>query len=63
MTDETRELNRLLQQTTLRLARETAELQARPLSQEIRTALGFALVCISLGVSLAVGLTLLGKVL
>lgn len=62
MTDESRELNRLLQQTTLRLARETADLQARPLSREIRTAIGFALICISLGVGLAVGLTLLGKV-
>ena len=63
MTDATRELNSLLQQTTLRLARETAELQARPLSQEIWTALGFALICISLGVGLAIGLTVLGKVL
>lgn len=63
MTDETRELNRLLQQTTLRLAQDTAELQARSISQEIRTAIGFALICIFLGVAMAVGLTLLGDVL
>ncbi|KAF0674888.1 hypothetical protein [Profundibacterium mesophilum] len=63
MRDEDRELNRLLQQTTLRLARETAELQARPLSHVIRPAIGFALGCICLGISLAIGLTLLGKAL
>lgn len=60
MADEARELNRLLQQTTLRLMRETAKLEARPLSQEILTVIGFALVCICLGVGLAVGLAFLG---
>lgn len=63
MTDEDRELNQLLRQTTLRLARETAELQARPTLYFIRAGILPALAVILIGVALAVGLTLLGRVL
>lgn len=63
MTDEDLELNRLLRQTTLRLARETAELQARPTMYFIRAGVLPAVTIILIGVALAVGLTLLGRIL
>ncbi len=42
---------------------ETARLQNRPAPQVIWPAIAMALVCILLGVAIAVGLTLLGRIL
>ena len=63
MTAETRELIRLLEQSTLRLAQESVDTQARPMMRLYLPTIGLALICICLGVGLAVGLLLLGDVL
>lgn len=63
MTDERSDLNQIQRETTHQLAMETARLQNRPAPQAIWQAIAMALVCILLGVAIAVGLTLLGRIL
>ncbi|MFP7675775.1 hypothetical protein ACG74X_20785 [Marivita sp. S0852] len=63
MTDQRSDLARLQRETIRQLAMETARLQNRPAPQVIWHAITMALVCILLGVAIAVGLTLLGRIL
>lgn len=61
MTDDDRELTRLLRQTTLRVARDTADMQARPVFHMICYGVLPALAIILLGIGLTVGLTLVAN--
>tara|TARA_R110002072_G_scaffold89424_3_gene200477 strand:- start:517 stop:708 length:192 start_codon:yes stop_codon:yes gene_type:complete len=63
MTDQRSDLDQLQRETIRQLAMETARLQNRPARQVIWQASAMALVCILLGVAIAVGLTLLGRIL
>lgn len=63
MTDERSDLDRLQRDTIRQLAMETARLQNCSAPQVIWQAIAMALVCILLGVAIAVGLTLLGRIL
>ena len=58
MTDQRSDLDQLQRETIRQLAMETARLQNRPARQVIWQAS-----CILLGVAIAVGLTLLGRIL
>ena len=63
MTDERSELAQLQRETIRQLVTETARLQNRPARQVIWQAIAMAFICILLGVAIAVGLTLLGRIL
>lgn len=63
MTDQRSDLDQLQRETIRQLAMETARLQNRSAPQVIWQAIDMALVCILLGVAIAVGLTLLGRIL
>lgn len=63
MTDERSDLAQLQREAIRQLAMETARLQNRSAPQVIWQAIDIALVCILLGVAIAVGLTLLGRIL
>ena len=63
MTDQCSDLDQLQRETIRQLAMETARLQNRSAPQVIWQAIAMALVCILLGVAIAVGLTLLGRIL
>ncbi|CTQ31665.1 hypothetical protein [Jannaschia rubra] len=63
MTDERNDLDRLQRETIRQLVAETARLQSRSTPQAMWQAIALAFVCIVLGVAIAVGLTLLGRIL
>lgn len=63
MTDERSDLDQIQRETVRQLAMKTAWLQNRSAPQVIWQASAMALVCILLGVAIAVGLTLLGRIL
>ena len=56
MTDDYKELMRLLRQTTLRVAQDTADLQVRPVFHMIRYGVVPALAIILLALGLTIGL-------
>ena len=63
MTDECNDLNRLQRETVPQLAVETAPLQNRSAPQVIWQAITLALVCVLLGMVIAVVLALHGRIL
>ncbi len=63
MTDQRSDLDQLQRETIRQLAMKTTRLQNRSAPQVIWQAIAMALVCILLGVAIAVGLTLLGRIL
>lgn len=63
MTDDLSDLDQLQRETIRQLAVEAARLQKKSTAQIIWQAIAMAFVCILLGVFIAVGLTLLGRIL
>ncbi|WP_281827614.1 hypothetical protein [Jannaschia rubra] len=63
MTDERSDLNRLQSETIRQLATETARLQSRSAPGAMWQTIALSFVCIVLGTAIAVGLTLLERIL